>query len=127
MAGINFDNGYGASIIDDGYGKEQRLAEIAVTHGTEICYATPITNDVLGWLTGDKVRATLDAIASLTPDVDCEHQPPTCGYVTGNGLRMVTGICGERATVKVRNLLGGFAHRCDDHPLAARVCCGSAE
>ena len=74
MASINFDNGFGASIIDDGHGKEQRLAEIAVTHGTEICYATPITTDVLGWLTGDKVRETLDAIASLTPFVDCDHK-----------------------------------------------------
>ena len=94
MASINFDNGFGASIVDDGYGKEQRLAEIAVTHGTEICYATPITNDVLGWLTGDKVRATLDAIASLTPVVDCEHRAVSGIY---NPIAAVHGFKGRKA------------------------------
>ena len=38
----------------------------------------------------------------------------TCGYVTVTGPHMVTGICGARATIKVRN----WQYRCDDHPMA---------
>lgn len=61
-----FDNGYGASVIDDGYGGNQGLYELAVLDaGGRITYETPITDDVLGWLTPDEVTEALDRIAAL--------------------------------------------------------------
>jgi hypothetical protein len=62
---FEFPNGYGASVINDGYGREQGLHELAVMRGTHIDYDTPITDDVLGCLSIAEVVATLDAIAAL--------------------------------------------------------------
>jgi hypothetical protein len=61
-----FDNGYGASVIDHGYGSQEGLFELAVLDSEDrITYSTPITSDVLGWLTPGDVRETLAAIAAL--------------------------------------------------------------
>jgi hypothetical protein len=60
-----FENGYGASVIADGYGASEGLYELAVLHNGRIVYDTPITEDVLGWLTAADVQATLDKIAAL--------------------------------------------------------------
>ena len=48
---INFDNGYGASVIKSpySYGGNQDLYELAVIKDDAICYDTPITDDVLGY------------------------------------------------------------------------------
>jgi hypothetical protein len=70
--GIQFhfkaDNGYGASIVQHSYsyGYEQGLWELAVI-GKEgqIDYTTPITDDVLGYLSEEEVNATLDKITAL--------------------------------------------------------------
>ena len=61
-----FDNGYGASVIDHGYGSEDGLFEIAVIgpDGRIDC-TTPITNDVLGYLTADDVLEVLADIEAL--------------------------------------------------------------
>ena len=64
-ARVYFDNGYGASIINNGYGSDKGLYEVAVLCGDEICYDTPITDDVLGWLTWCEVEETLDKIKKL--------------------------------------------------------------
>ena len=63
---FKFDNGYGASVINDGYGAEDGLYELAVL-GPQggLTYETPITDDVLGWLTEAEVAETLDKIAAL--------------------------------------------------------------
>ncbi len=62
------DNGYGASIVQHqfSYGNKQGLWELAVI-GKEgqIDYNTPITDDVLGYLSEEEVNATLDKIAEL--------------------------------------------------------------
>jgi hypothetical protein len=62
------DNGYGASIVQHefSYGYNQGLWELAVI-GKEgqIDYTTPITDDVLGYLSEEEVNATLDKIATL--------------------------------------------------------------
>lgn len=56
-----FDNGYGVSVIRHigSYGYHQGLYELAVLAGTpdeyDLCYDTPITGDVAGWLTADDV------------------------------------------------------------------------
>lgn len=65
---FRFPNGYGASVIDDGYGAEAGLYELAVLRGGHIVYDTPITDDVLGWLTEDQVTEALDQIEAL-PEV----------------------------------------------------------
>lgn len=71
QAKVFFDNGYGASIIKNAisYGHEQGLYELAVLEGNEsksnICYDTPITDDVLGHLNATDVAESLIAISEL--------------------------------------------------------------
>ena len=63
-----FENGYGASVVshDASYGGKQGLYEIAVLDSTgDLCYSTPITDDVIGYATEDKIKETLDRIKSL--------------------------------------------------------------
>lgn len=63
---FKFANGYGASVINDGYGADQGLYELAVLNSTgALTYETPITDDVLGYQTEDEITAALDAIAAL--------------------------------------------------------------
>lgn len=71
-----FDNGYGVSVVrfagmfgGGSYGFEEGLYELAVLVGTEeeweICYDTPITNDVLGHLTEEEVEVALYEVENL--------------------------------------------------------------
>jgi hypothetical protein len=68
---IGFPNGFGGSVINDGYGSKQGLYELAVVKlgpdgaGYDITYETPITNDTLGWLTETEVVDTLRRIEQL--------------------------------------------------------------
>lgn len=72
-----FDNGYGASIVQHSfsYGNERGLWELAVTMYSkpdepeeyELCYTTPITDDVIGYLTEAEVNEILEEIKSLKP------------------------------------------------------------
>jgi hypothetical protein len=66
------DNGYGASIVkhDFSYGGKKGLWELAVTKYDEdgewdICYSTPITSDVLGYLNENEVMDYLTQIEQL--------------------------------------------------------------
>ena len=67
IARINFDNGYGASVVKSvySYGGNQDLYELAVIKDDAICYDTPITDDVLGYLTEDDVTKYLNQIQNL--------------------------------------------------------------
>lgn len=66
---FRFDNGFGASVINDGYGKHEGLYELAVLDSEgHLTYETPVTDDVLGYLSPDEVGAALDQIASLDAD-----------------------------------------------------------
>lgn len=76
MGGINykfvFENGYGASVIRHygTYGWEEGLFELAVLreetkNNYNLCYTTPITDDVLGWLTDEQVCENLEKIKKL--------------------------------------------------------------
>lgn len=66
-----FDNNYGASVIRaiGSYGYEDNLWELAVLkfEGSRwtLCYDTPITDDVLGYLTDEEVEAILERIEKL--------------------------------------------------------------
>jgi len=63
-----FKNGYGASVIkhDGSYGNKEGLWELAVTDESgDITYRTPITQDVIGYLTEEKVEKILEDIQEL--------------------------------------------------------------
>ncbi len=66
-----FPNGYGASVVrfPGSYGSDAGLWELAVLKGTpddwDLCYDTPITEDVLGHLGDFDVGRTLDQIVRL--------------------------------------------------------------
>ena len=67
---FKFDNGYGASVITGGiaYCDDAHPYELAVLHHDELCYDTPITDDVIGYLTSDEVFDLLDKIEQLESD-----------------------------------------------------------
>ena len=70
---FKFDNGYGASVIQGlyTYGGNEGLFEVAVLRfinddDYEICYDTPITEDVLGYLSENEVMESLRDIRNLS-------------------------------------------------------------
>ena len=66
---FQFPNGYGASVIqgDILHDNHKDLFEIAVLYNGGIVYDTPITDDVLAYLTGEDVVSTLSDIFNLPP------------------------------------------------------------
>lgn len=62
-----FDNGYGASVIcnSGSYGVQDGLFEVAILKGDDICYDTPISPDVVGWLDFAGVADILNQIKAL--------------------------------------------------------------
>jgi hypothetical protein len=65
QARVTFANGYGASVINDGYGSPG-LYEIAVLDADgSIDYSTHITDDVLGYLDEADVTRVLGEIEEL--------------------------------------------------------------
>lgn len=71
-----FDNDYGASVVchKGSYGGEQGLWEVAVVTfekdtdhplDFQITYDTPITNDVIGWLSDNDMLELLSQIENL--------------------------------------------------------------
>ncbi len=69
QAKTKFTNGYGASVIKSihSYGGPSGLYELAVLKGDEdeLCYDTPITDDVMGYLTPERVTELLAQIEAL--------------------------------------------------------------
>ena len=66
-----FPNGYGISVVrfPGSYGADEGLYELAVLQGLEdeweICYDTPITDDVMGYLTIEDVETVLTQVKEL--------------------------------------------------------------
>ena len=68
QARIMFDNGYGASVVSHNfsYGGSEGLYELAVLgKDGDLTYDTPVTNDVLGWLTDKEVTEYMEDIQAL--------------------------------------------------------------
>ena len=67
VARLTFSNGYSASDVRGSgtYGAAEGLYELAVMHDGAIVYDTPVTDDVLGWLTEGDVTERLNEVASL--------------------------------------------------------------
>jgi hypothetical protein len=64
----HFDNGYGASVVrhDYSYGGSDGFWELAVLgQDGHLTYDTPITDDVIGYLTDEQVQDLLSQIESL--------------------------------------------------------------
>jgi hypothetical protein len=65
---VQFSNGYGASIVQgpNTYGGKDGLYELAVFgKDGQITYSTPITDDVVGYLSEQEVEKTLIDIKNL--------------------------------------------------------------
>jgi hypothetical protein len=65
---ITFENGYGASVVrhEYSYGGKDGLYELAVLNSDgELCYDTPVTNDVIGYLRDIDVTDVMEKIQQL--------------------------------------------------------------
>jgi hypothetical protein len=65
---IQFENGFGASIVKHkySYGGEKGLYELAVIDSEgQLTYETPITDDVLGYLSEEDVERYVNEIKNL--------------------------------------------------------------
>ena len=65
---ITFENGYGASVVrhEYSYGGKDGLYELAVLNSDgELCYDTPVTNDVIGYLRTEDVTDVMAKIQQL--------------------------------------------------------------
>ena len=62
-----FDNGYEVSVVKSEYtyGGSNGLYELAVFKDGEICYDTPITDDVIGYLRPEDVTDVMEKIQQL--------------------------------------------------------------
>ena len=67
MAKLEFDNGYGVSVITGygAYGSTNAPYELAVLKDGSLCYDTEITNDVIGYLTPDDVTDYMKQVQEL--------------------------------------------------------------
>ena len=65
---VEFPNGYRASIVRHvgSYGGKDGLFELAVMDSqNQIVYDTPVTDDVLGWLSPDEVEEAVKKVEAL--------------------------------------------------------------
>ncbi len=90
---VRFDNGYGASVVrhNFSYGNQDGLFELAVLNEDCITYDTPITNDVLGYLSENEVTDALIAIQELPASPELlealENETPPYPFATEEDLK----------------------------------------
>jgi len=75
-ARMTFKNGYAASVIFGpfSHGADEGKFEMAVIHYDKLCYASGITDDVIGYLDPDGVTEILQQIEALPERKDCPHE-----------------------------------------------------
>ena len=65
---MHFENGYGVSVVSHSYsyGGRDGLYEVAVLDSNdELTYDTPVTNDVIGYLTEEDVSNVMKQVQEL--------------------------------------------------------------
>ena len=62
-----FDNGYEVSVVrsEHSYGGNKGLYELAIFKDGEICYDTPIMDDVIGYLRPEDVTDVMERVEKL--------------------------------------------------------------
>ena len=81
-ARTQFPNGYGASVVkgEHTYGGRDGLFELAVLDSNgSLCYSTPITDDVIGYLRPEDVTDVMIKIQQL-PKKDTDERYNDDGY-----------------------------------------------
>ena len=70
QAKMNFENGYGISVIFGSmfYSNGIDTYEVGILKDGILCYATPITDDVIGYITADEVTDIMRKIQELPID-----------------------------------------------------------
>lgn len=73
---LEFDNGYEVSVVKGQYtyGGDKGLYELAIFKDGEICYDTPITDDVIGYLRAEDVTDVMIKVQQLQYDNDTEYR-----------------------------------------------------
>jgi len=67
-ARMHFDNGYGVSVVSHSYsyGGRDGIYEVAVLDSEDnLTYETPVTNDVIGYLTEEDVTDVMKQVQEL--------------------------------------------------------------
>jgi len=64
---MHFDNNYGVSVISgaSAYSDDEHPYEVAVFFDGSITYDTPITDDVIGYCTEERVTEIMEAVQAL--------------------------------------------------------------
>ena len=80
-----YPNGYGVSVICNEFSYELELAVLkGAEEDAELCYDTPITNDVCGHLTLDQLKEIKEQVKALPPlyveGATLNGKPITKGY-----------------------------------------------
>ena len=67
---IHFENGYGVSVLFGWvfYSDGRSTYEVGVLKGGQLCYSTPITDDVIGHASKNKVTRIMKKVQQLLPD-----------------------------------------------------------
>lgn len=67
QATMEFDNGYGVSVLSGNiaYSNGIDTYELAVLKNGDLCYDTPITDDVLAYITEEEVTKAMEEIQKL--------------------------------------------------------------
>lgn len=64
-----FSNGYGVSVVDGKYAYcDNGTYEVAILKNDEICFNTPLTNDVLAYQTPEQIDEILKEVESYEKD-----------------------------------------------------------
>ena len=75
---FQFPNGYGLSVISHelSMGGKHGYFELSVTHGEKgkLCYATPVMDAPMGWLSFDEVTPYIELVTALGENPLCNHK-----------------------------------------------------